>query len=379
MIYKKQTYKKLILEDGTIFLGLSFGAEKDVVGEIVFTTAMTGYQESITDQSFNGQILTFTYPLIGNYGINTDDYETLIPTAKAVVVREFCRRPNNWRSSMSIHKFLSDKNIPGISNIDTRKLTKIIRQQGTMKASIVDNSVNNQEIIKQLQNLKLPANQVKKVSTTRAYPVPNTGYNIAVIDFGLKHSILKELSLRNCQIVVLPYNTPAKDILQLQPDGIMLTNGPGDPKSLPETIKTIQQIQTKIPLFGICLGHQLFCLANGANTYQMKFGHRGLNHAVQNHQTRKIGFTSQNHGFAVDPKSINPKKLTITHTDINDKTIEGVSSVKYPAFSVQFHPDSSPGPHDTSYLFDQFIDMITKYQTTKHYKGIKQCQKAKLR
>jgi carbamoyl-phosphate synthase small subunit len=352
----------LILEDGTVFVGTAFGADVDVTGELVFSTGMTGYQESITDQSYNGQILTFTYPLIGNYGVNRDDYESIVPTTKGVVVKEFARRPSNWRSQMSIDEFLKRKGIPGISGIDTRALTRIIRQHGTMKASMVDEGDTFEHMYDQLKATVLPTNQVAQVSTQKAYPSPGTGRNVVVVDFGLKHSILRELSKRNCNLTVLPHDTDAQTILDLQPDGVMLTNGPGDPKDVPEAIEMIQGIQGKIPLFGICLGHQLFSLANGADTYKMKFGHRGFNHAVREIATGRIDFTSQNHGYAVDADSCDPDKLIITHTEVNDGSVEGVRHRHFPAFSVQYHPDAAPGPHDADHLFDEFMEMMDAWK-----------------
>lgn len=347
----------LILEDGTYFEGEGFGAETNVFGEIVFTTSMTGYQETITDQSFNGQIIAFTYPMIGNYGINRDDYESIAPTCKAVVVKEHARLASNWRNQWTLAEFLKQKGIPGISGIDTRALTKKLRKYGTMKASIVTEE-NFTHAYDQLKAAVLPTNQVAQVSTSKPYPSPGIGHNVVVIDFGLKHSILRELSNRQCNLTVLPYNTPAKTILELSPDGVMLTNGPGDPKDVPEAIEMIRNIQGKVPIFGICLGHQLFALANGADTYKMPFGHRGLNHPVREIATGRIDFTSQNHGYAVTEASINPEVLMVTHTEVNDGTIEGIRHKNYPAFSVQFHPDAAPGPHDALHLFDEFIEMM---------------------
>lgn len=352
----------LILEDGTHFVGEGFGATNSVVGELVFTTSMTGYQETITDQSFNGQIITFTYPMVGNYGVNRDDYESIAPTCKGVVVKEHARRGSNWRNQMTLDEFLKRKGIPGISGIDTRALTRKIRQHGTMKASIVDAVDDFNHAYDQLKAAVLPTNQVAQVSTVKPYPSPGTGLNVVVIDFGLKHSIMREFSKRQCNLTVLPYNTTAKEILELSPDGVMLTNGPGDPKSVPEAIEMIQGIQGKVPIFGICLGHQLFSLANGADTFKMKFGHRGLNHPVREIATGRVDFTSQNHGYAVDANTIDPEKLIVTYVEINDGTIEGVRHRHYPAFSVQFHPDAAPGPHDALYLFDEFIEMMEAWK-----------------
>lgn len=355
------TKRLLILEDGTVFEGEAIGSDLAVTGELVFSTGMTGYQESLTDQSYNGQILTFTYPMIGNYGVNRDDYESIHPTVKAVVVSEAARRPSNWRMQMSFDEFLKGKNLPGITGVDTRALTKIIREHGTMKATLVNGHDEVNHVESQLKATVLATNQVEMSSTHTAYPSPNTGRSIVVVDFGLKHSILRELSKRNCNITVVPYNTTAEEILDMNPDGVMLTNGPGDPTDVVGAQEMIREIQGKIPLFGICLGHQLFSLANGATTYKMKFGHRGFNHAVREIASGRVDFTSQNHGYAVSTDNL-PDDLMVTHVEINDGSVEGVRHKRYPAFSVQFHPDAAPGPHDASYLFDDFMDMITEFK-----------------
>lgn len=351
----------LILEDGTVFEGEAFGADMDVTGEIVFNTGMTGYQEFITDQSYNGQILTFTYPLIGNYGINRDDYELITPTCKGVVVYEWARRASNWRNQMTLDEFLKFKKIPGIAGIDTRALTKIIRQHGTMKATIANVGDQMVHLQDQLKATVLPTDNIKQVSTKTPYPAPGSGPSIVLVDFGLKHSILRELAARNCNVTVVPYDTSAADILHLHPDGVMLSNGPGNPDDVPQVLEIIRGIQGEIPLFGICMGHQLFCKANGAQTYKMKFGHRGFNHAVREIATGRIDFTSQNHGYAVSRENF-PSELLITHEEINDKSIEGVRHRFFPAFSVQFHPDAAAGPHDASYLFDEFMEMIDAFK-----------------
>ncbi|HEL1586636.1 TPA: glutamine-hydrolyzing carbamoyl-phosphate synthase small subunit [Streptococcus suis] len=352
----------LILEDGTIFEGQAFGANISVTGEIVFNTGMTGYQESITDQSYNGQILTFTYPLVGNYGINRDDYESIRPTCKGVVVSEWARRASNWRNQLTLDEFLKAKKIPGISGIDTRALTKIIRKHGTMKATMADVGDSVEHLSDQLRATVLPTNNIAQVSTKTAYPAPGTGKNIVLVDFGLKHSILRELAKRNCNVTVVPYDTSAQEILDLAPDGVMLSNGPGDPDDVADVLEMIRTVQGQIPIFGICMGHQLFAKANGATTYKMKFGHRGFNHAVREIATGRVDFTSQNHGFAVSREDL-PECLMITHEEINDKSVEGVRHRHHPAFSVQFHPDAAPGPHDASYLFDEFMDLIDAFQS----------------
>lgn len=356
----------LILEDGTIYAGEGFGHPGTCTGELVFTTGMSGYQESITDQSYNGQIITFTYPLIGNAGINRDDNESIYPSCKAIVVNEYARIPSNWRSAQDLDSFLKEKKIVGLSQIDTRALTKKLRDHGTIKACIIDHTEDLEHQIQILKDTQLPTNQVQQVSTKNAYPNPGTGHKVVVIDFGLKHSILRELSIRHCDSIVLPYNVSAQEILALSPDGVMLTNGPGDPKDVPEAIVTIQALLGKVPIFGICLGHQLLALANHANTYKLRFGHRGFNHPVLEVATGKINFTSQNHGYCVDPESIDKTKLFITHTELNDQTVEGIRHKEFPAFSVQFHPDATPGPHDGVSIFDEFIEMMDQFKEKKH-------------
>ncbi len=353
--------RRLILEDGTIFEGEAFGSELDVTGELVFSTGMTGYQESITDQSYNGQILTFTYPLVGNYGVNRDDYESINPTCKGVVVSEWARRASNWRNQLTLDEFLKAKNIPGISGIDTRALTKIIRKHGTMKATIANVGDSIEHLTDQLRATVLPTNNIEQVSTKTAYPAPGIGRSVVLVDFGLKHSILRELSKRECNVTVVPFDTTAEEILALSPDGVMLSNGPGNPDDVPEALEMIRSIQGKNPIFGICMGHQLYAKANGAKTYKMKFGHRGFNHAVREIVTGRVDFTSQNHGFAVSREDL-PDCLMITHEEINDKSVEGVRHKYLPGFSVQFHPDAAPGPHDASYLFDEFMDLMDSFK-----------------
>ncbi|MBD3106796.1 glutamine-hydrolyzing carbamoyl-phosphate synthase small subunit [Bacillus sp. AGMB 02131] len=350
--------RQLILEDGTVFIGEAFGADTERMGEVVFNTGMTGYQEIISDPSYCNQIVTLTYPLIGNYGINRDDFETIIPAISGFVVKEVADLPSNWRSELSLDEYFKQNNIPGISGIDTRKLTRIIRQHGTLKGALVSIDSNPDEVIKELRTKQLPTDQVKQVSTKSAYPSPGRGSRVVLVDFGMKHGILRELNKRDCDVVVVPYNVTAEEVLKLRPDGIMLSNGPGDPKDVPEAIEMIQGVQGKVPLFGICLGHQLFALANGANTEPLKFGHRGSNHPVKELATGKIAITSQNHGYTVEEDSIAATALEVTHVALNDGTVEGLKHNQYPAFTVQYHPEASPGPEDANGLFDQFMNMI---------------------
>lgn len=348
----------LVLADGTVYAGTGFGASAATSGELVFNTGMSGYQESITDQSYNGELLMFTYPLIGNYGVNRDDHESIKPTCRGVIVHEVARRPSNWRAQETLADYLTANQIPGITDIDTRAVTKHIRTQGAMRAAIVDTVTD-----KVVHDLQTPATdaplEVAESSTANAYPNPATGLNVVVVDFGLKHSILRELAKRHCNLTVLPYNTTAGEIMALNPDGVMLTNGPGDPKDVPSALPMIRAVEQQVPLFGICLGHQLFALANGADTFKMKFGHRGFNHPVRDLQTGRIDFTSQNHGYAVARDSLAATALEVTHEEINDDTVEGLRHTQYPAFSVQYHLDAAPGPHDAVHIFDEFIDLMT--------------------
>lgn len=354
--------RQLILEDGTIMIGKAFGSEIETIGEVVFTTGMTGYQETITDPSFCGQIVTLTYPLIGNYGINRDDFESIQPAIKGLIVKEAADFPSNWRNEMTLGEFLKLKNIPGISGLDTRKLTRIIRRFGTLKGAICNESANPEEVIKLLKSQIMPTNQVEQVSTQKPYPSPGRGHHVVLVDFGSKHGILRELNKRDCDVTVVPYNTKASEILSLKPDGVMLSNGPGDPKDVPEAIQMIRELLGEVPLFGICLGHQLFALASGADTYKLKFGHRGSNHPVKDLRTGKVFFTSQNHGYAVSEESIDTSLIRVTQRNLNDGTIEGLEHQIHPAFTVQYHPEASPGPEDTNFLFDQFLTSIEQWK-----------------
>lgn len=352
--------KQLVLEDGSVYKGYGFGADVEMAGEVVFNTAMTGYQETISDPSYNGQIITFTYPLIGNYGINRDDYETINPSIKGIITREICRKPSNFRNEFTLDEVLKDLDIPGISGIDTRSLTKKIREHGTIKGIIVSADKDPQEVVENLRSNLLPTNQIEQVSTKKAFLSSGRGMRVVLIDLGMKSGIMRELNSRDCDIVVMPHNATAKEILRQKPDGIMLSNGPGDPTDVPETIAALKELIGKVPIFGICMGHQLISLACGAKTYKLLFGHRGANQPVLNLQTGKVDITAQNHGFAVDIDSLEGTDLELTHIAVNDRTCEGVRHKKYPVFSVQYHPEASPGPHDPNYLFDIFIENMKK-------------------
>ena len=352
--------KKLILEDGSVYKGYGFGSDEEMTGEVVFNTAMTGYQETISDPSYNGQIITFTYPLIGNYGINRDDYETINPSIKGIVTREICKKPSNFRSRNTLDKVLEEVEIPGISGVDTRSLTKRIRDYGTVKGVIVDIVKDTEEVLKKLREATLPRDQIAQVSTKKSFVSPGRGKRVVLMDLGMKSGILRELNLRNCDIVIVPHNTPYKEILRQNPDGVMISNGPGNPEDVPESIETIRNLIGKVPIFGICMGHQLISLAAGARTYKLKFGHRGANQPVKNLITGKVDLTSQNHGYAVDIHSLKDTELELTHISVNDGTCEGIRHRKYPVFSVQYHPEASPGPHDSNYLFDEFLENMEK-------------------
>ncbi|MDF0725251.1 carbamoyl phosphate synthase small subunit [Cytobacillus sp. S13-E01] len=362
--------RQLILEDGTIFVGEGFGSEVQTVGEVVFNTGMTGYQEILSDPSYCGQIVTLTYPLVGNYGINRDDFEAITPAIQGFIVKEVCDHPSNFRNQFSLDEFFKTKNIPGLAGIDTRKLTRIIRQYGTLKGALCGMDVNVDEIIAKLKGEILPTNQVEQVSTKSAYPSPGRGHRVVLVDFGMKHGILRELNKRDCDVIVVPYNVTADEILRLSPDGIMLSNGPGDPKDVKEAIEMVNAVLGKVPLFGICLGHQLFALANGADTERLKFGHRGSNHPVKDLATGKVAITSQNHGYTVNEASLLNTKLKVTHIALNDGTVEGLRHLEYPAFTVQYHPEASPGPEDANHLFNEFLQMIETFKKA----GEKLCQ-----
>ena len=350
--------KQLILEDGTVYKGYAFGADIESVGEVVFNTAMTGYQETLSDPSYNGQIVTFTYPLIGNYGINRDDFVSMRPCIKGMIVKELCDMPSNFRNEKTLDEALKAFNIPGIAGIDTRSLTRKIRTKGVIKGCIVSIERNVKEVVAELNKTNLPTNQIEQVSSKSISPALGRGRRVVLVDLGMKIGIVRELTTRGCDVIVVPHNIKAEELLRLEPDGVMLTNGPGVPEDAKESIEMIRGIVGKVPIFGICMGHQLISLACGAKTYKLKFGHRGANHPVKNLITGRVDITSQNHGYAVDIDSLKNTDLELTHIAINDRSCEGVRHKKYSVFSVQYHPEAAPGPHDSSYLFDEFIKNI---------------------
>lgn len=345
---------QLILENGMIFEGKAFGHIKESVGEVVFNTGMTGYQEVLTDPSYYGQIVTMTYPLIGNYGINLDDMESDSAKVRGFIVREKADYPNNWRCEMELDGYLKQNRIIGLEGIDTRALTKILRNHGTMKGIITVRELTQSQI-----NQKLKAfhnkNAVAEVTAKEIHEVKGSGKRIAVMDFGIKENIIRSFKKRNCALTIFPADISAEEILKINPDGIFLSNGPGDPKDLPEVIRTIKELIGKKPIFGICLGHQLLALSLGGNTEKLKFGHRGCNHPVKDLFENKVYITSQNHGYVVTDL---PEDMIKTHINLNDGTVEGMMHKKLPIFSVQFHPEACPGPKDTAYIFDRFMELM---------------------
>ncbi len=350
----------LILEDGSVYRGQGFGSDDLKTGELVFNTSMTGYQEILTDNSYCGQIVMMTYPLIGNYGINRDDYESIEPAVFGFVTRDLCQSPNNWRSQETLDDFLKAHNIPGIYDVDTRAITRKLRNKGTMRAMLANPDTDIEAAVRQLQETDYLHDQVARVSSSKIFPIPNRGHKVVLMDFGAKLGIVRELSRRGCDLIVVPWDTDAQTILSYHPDGVMLSNGPGDPEDVPQAIETIRQLMGKTVIFGICLGHQLISLACGAKTYKLKFGHRGANHPVVDLETGKVDITSQNHGFAVDIDSLADTELELTHKALNDGSCEGVRHKELPVFSVQFHPEASAGPEDTAYLFDKVVAMMDK-------------------
>jgi carbamoyl-phosphate synthase small subunit len=349
--------KYLLLENGTVFTGEAFGAPGDVIAEIVFNTAMTGYMETLTDKSYAGQAVVQTFPLIGNYGVIPEDAESNAVSVSAYIVREHCQVPSNFRSGGNLDDYLKQTGTVGISGIDTRALTRILRESGTMNGAIADDP--DKVSMEEMKSYKI-VNPVAKVSTTSRRTIGHGGkYRIALLDFGVKENILRSLASRDCEVTLLPWNTSAEDILKLSPDGIFLTNGPGDPTDNVETIETLKAlIPHGIPTMGICLGHQLLALANGFQTEKLKYGHRGANHPVRDLETGRVHISSQNHGYAVVRKSIDPAIAVEMYINGNDGTNEGLKYSNAPAFSVQFHPEACSGPQDTGFLFDRFISML---------------------
>lgn len=355
----------LLLADGRVFQGKPFGVTGETVGEVCFNTGMTGYQEVLTDPSYCQQIVIMTSPHIGNYGVNPDDIESSRIQVAGFVIREETEVPSNPYATQSIGKYLKDQNIVGIQEVDTRALVRHIREHGAMNGIISSNGEDLPILKKKLSTAPemIGADLAKKVTTQESYQWSNGQnvnkhkYKVAALDYGIKWNILRLLTERDCDITVFPANASPDDILSIEPDGVFLSNGPGDPSAVTYAIDTLKQLLGQKPIFGICLGHQILAHALGATTFKLKFGHHGLNHPVKRLETGKVEITSQNHGFAVSSDNL-PSDIEVTHINLNDNTVEGLRSTNYPAFSVQYHPEASPGPHDSRYLFDEFLEIM---------------------
>ena len=354
----------LAFEDGRCFWGTSFGATGERTGEVVFNTSMTGYQEILTDPSYKGQIVAMTYPLIGNYGVNDEDFESTKPYVEGFVVRECCRYPSNWRSQKPLAEFLAENGVVGIEGVDTRALTRHIREAGAMKAVLSTEDLDVESLVARAKASPglVGVDLTKEVTCAEQYRIAARGekkFLVVGFDFGIKSNILNNLAERGCEVVVFPSQTTAEEVLACEPDGIFLSNGPGDPEGVPNIVETVQELIKIKPTFGICLGHQILGLALGADIRKLKFGHHGGNQPIKDLSTGKIQIAAENHGFAVVRDSM-PADVEVTHVNLNDDTVEGMRHKKLPVFSIQYHPEASPGPHDARYLFDRFIDAMEK-------------------
>jgi carbamoyl-phosphate synthase small subunit len=347
----------LVLEDGTIYRGTSFGACGEAFGEVVFNTCMTGYQEILTDPSYKGQMVTMTYPLIGNYGFNNIDKESHKPHASGFIVKELSNEPSNWRCSVHPEDYFQEHGIVGIKDIDTRRLTRHIRNSGSMYGIISTECFDPLILLKRLQEkASLKVDYVKEVSTQRSYYISGGEKKVAVVDFGVKHNILRFLKEKGCSVHVFPHTAKSSEILSVNPDGILLSNGPGDPADLTDSVNTIKELLGLKPMLGICLGHQLLGLALGGKTYKLKFGHHGGNHPVKDLETGRVYITSQNHNYALEENF--SRNIEVTHVNVNDKTVEGFRHKYLPVMGVQYHPEAAPGPQDSNYIFDDFMKML---------------------
>ncbi len=352
--------RKLILEDGSEYPGKGFGARCTKVSEIVFNTSMAGYQEIISDPSYTDQAVVMSYPLIGNYGIAYEDFESRMISPSAFIVRDINDNPSNFRWAQTLPELLEESGVPGISGIDTRKLVRSIRDLGSRRCIITDITTPTEQGLKEIADTPVPHDAVKRCSCSKKWysRTSNPLYNVVAIDCGMKTNIVRMLNKNRCNVTIVPYNTCSRDILSLRPDGVFISNGPGDPEDVQEVIGTLKELRGKTAMFGICLGHQLIALSYGARTYKLKFGHRGGNHPVRNVDTGKIEITSQNHSYAVDESSLAGTGLRVSHVNILDNTVEGLANIRDRVFSVQYHPESAPGPQDSRYLFSQFTELM---------------------
>lgn len=352
--------KKLVLEGGREFYGVGFGYGGDAVCEVVFNTSAVGYQEIISDPSYTDQAVVMTYPLIGNYGTADDDYETKTPSVSALVVREYNDLPSNFRYTKTLSEVMEEYHIAGISEIDTRALVRSIRDIGSRRGIITSVDTDVEEALRIIDETPIPHDAVTRVSCKKRWysRTANARYNIVAVDCGIKLGIIRQLNLRGCNVTVVPYDITAEEVMRMKPDGVFLSNGPGDPEDVPSVIRLVRELRGKYPIFGICLGHQLISLACGAHTYKLKFGHRGGNHPVKNLDTGRVEITSQNHSYAVDGDTLSGTGLKITHQNLLDGTVEGIRDTESRMFSVQYHPESAPGPQDSTYLFDEFIKLV---------------------
>ncbi len=368
----------LALEDGRVFRGRGYGASGERFGEVVFNTSLSGYQEILTDPSYAGQIVVLTYPHIGNYGTNPLDSESVRPFAEGLVVRELTQLASNWRSVEETSAFLADFGVPVIDDIDTRALVRHLREHGAMRGVISTTDLDGASLVSKAKaspsmvgldlasrvstgfryDWKEPSPDIFEAEGRRDRPAPR--FRVVAYDYGIKHNILRRLVDVGCSVTVVPAATPASDVLELKPDGVFLSNGPGDPEPVEYAAKAVRDLMGRVPIFGICLGHQIIGLALGGRTYKLKFGHHGGNHPVLNLETQKVEITAQNHGFAVDPDSLKSSAVALTHMNLNDQTLEGLRHKSLPLFSVQYHPEASPGPHDAAYLFERFAKMMAE-------------------
>ena len=367
----RQTKKAILAtENGLVFEGHAVGAEGETIGELVFNTSMTGYQEILTDPSYAGQVVTMTYPLIGNYGVNPEDVESRKPFVEGFVMRECCFEPSNFRARQTLPEYLKEHGIVAIDGVDTRRITKMLRTEGAKKCVISTVDYDHASLIQKAKDAPdmEGSDYVKAVSVDEEDvwnpDKKDAEFTVVAFDYGIKYNILRLLDTAGCRVIVLPATASAEDALKHRPDGIFLSNGPGDPAALPYIYPTVQGLFGKKPIFGICLGHQILGHAYGGTTFKLKFGHRGGNQPVLNNDTGAVEISAQNHGFAVDPDSLDPAKVRITHINLNDNSVEGMEHKEIPVFSVQYHPEASPGPHDSRYLFEKFISAMRAWKTT---------------